>query len=374
MTHSHAHHLTQTSAELHALAARLSGEPSVVLDTEFVWERTFYPILGLVQVAVNDGTCWLIDTVAVPDLSPLAPVLTDLKIEKVLHDAPQDLMILNRAAGVAARHIFDTRVAAGFAGLDSTTSLQNLLANLLDVHLPKGHTRTDWTARPLSVHQLEYAVDDVIHMPAVVRLLRERARQAGTEAWMDAEMAALYDAADYAERAPEESYLRIRPASYLPPRNLAVMRELAAWRERQAREADLPRSFVVADHELMSVAQVLPLQAADLAACRDLHPHVAKRYAAPLLEAVRKGLAVPETQWPAAIVKADERQAGGKEKVRAALDRIRVKAQALNLDPQLVASKGEVIQLLAEGAAAEPARHRLLRGWRAELLGRDWLV
>lgn len=349
------------------MAARLAGEPSVVLDTEFVWERTFYPILGLVQVALADGTCYLIDTVAVPDLSPMAGVLSDPHIEKILHDAPQDLMILNRASGAPARHVFDTRVAAGFAGMDSQISLQNLLARLMQIHLPKGHTRTDWTARPLSRHQLEYAVDDVVHMTQATVLLREKARLAGVETWLSQEMESQFDAASYEERAPEESYLRITSAQYLEPRNLAVLKELCAWRERIAREVDLPRGFISTDQEVMELSRVLPVQEADFSKCKDIHSRLTSRHGAELLSVIKRGLDVPPEQWPPPVVKPDEKQVG-KDRVRAFLERIRIKAEARHLDPRLVASKGEVVQLLAEGAAAKPGNHRLLRGWRAELL------
>ncbi|OGV67122.1 MAG: hypothetical protein A2498_05190 [Lentisphaerae bacterium RIFOXYC12_FULL_60_16] len=364
---THAHHFIQTPSELQNLASRLTGEIRVVLDTEFVWERTFYPLLGLVQLAVEDRTCYLIDTVAVPDLSPLAAMLSNPGIEKILHDAPQDLMILKRASGTAARHIFDTRVAAGFAGMDCQTSLQNLLANLLEVQLPKGHTRTNWLARPLSKDQLDYAVDDVIHMHQAASLLREKARLSGIEPWLDQEMESLYETADYGDRAPEESYLRISSASFLPPRNLAVLRELAAWREQTARTLDLPRGFVAADHELTSVARVLPVQATDFPKCKELLPRVAQRYGPALLAAVQRGLDLPEAQWPFPDKKPDERQVG-RDRVRALLDGIRKQAEARHLDPRVVATKGEVIQLLADGADAKPADHRLLRGWRAELM------
>jgi ribonuclease D len=365
---THAHQFIQTPGELQNLAARLAGESCVVLDTEFVWERTFYPILGLVQIALPDGSCYLLDTVAAPDLSPLAGVLSDPRIEKILHDAPQDLMILNRAAGAPARRVFDTRLAAGFAGMDSQTSLQNLLADLAGVQLPKGHTRTDWTARPLSRDQLEYAVDDVIHMPRVALLLREKARASGVEGWLDEELAELFDKATYAERAPEESFLRIKASSFLQPRNLAALKELAAWRERTARAADLPRGFVVTDPELVSVAQVLPASEADFSKCRQLDPRIARRHGAHLLAAVKRGLDAPEAQWPKPVAPPDERQVG-RERIQALLHAIRVKAEERHVDSRLVATKGEVVQVLAEGPDAKPGNHRLLRGWRAELLG-----
>jgi ribonuclease D len=363
-------HYIQTTSDLQNLANRLMDQPRVALDTEFVWERTFYPILGLVQMALADGTCHLIDTVAVPDLSPLATMLADPKIEKILHDAPQDLMILTRASGAPARHVFDTRLAAGFAGLDSQTSLQNLLAVLLDVQLPKGQTRTDWTARPLSPEQVDYAIDDVRHMIRATDLLREKARAAGVEAWLDEELVELYDKAEYRDAPPENAYTRIRAAMFMPPRHLAALRELAAWRERTAREADLPRGFVATDHELVSVAQALPVTEAGLAACRQVDPRVARRRGPDLLAAVQRGLSLSETEWPKSMAQPDEQQVG-KGRIQALQAVIRQKAEARLIDARMVATKADVIRLLVADseAGARPEDHRLLRGWRAELLG-----
>ena len=361
-------HYIQTMRDLQELAERLTGQPRVALDTEFVWERTYYPILGLVQMALDDGSCYLIDTVAVPDLSPLAGMLTDSSIEKILHDAPQDLMILARASGAAARRVFDTRLAAGFAGLDSQTSLQNLIATLMGVQLPKGQTRTDWVARPLSPEQVAYAVDDVRHMIRAAEMLREKARASGVEAWLEEELAQLFDAVGYEGAAPERAYTRIRAALFLKPLNLAVLRELAAWREETARETDLPRGFVATDPELVAVAQALPVTDSDLAACRHVDPRTARRRGPDLLAAVRRGRDVPESEWPPPLILADERQVG-KDRIQALQTVIRQQADARHIDARMVASKADVVRLLADGDRATPDAHRLLRGWRAELLG-----
>ena len=130
-------------AALRTLVDRLQEEAVLAFDTEFTWERTYYARLGLVQIAAADGRSFLVDPLAAGDLAPLGELLANARIVKILHDAPQDLMILRRATGVAARNVFDTRLAAGFAGLASTLSLANLLAETVDVHLAKAHTRAD---------------------------------------------------------------------------------------------------------------------------------------------------------------------------------------------------------------------------------------
>jgi ribonuclease D len=201
-------------------------------------------------------------------------------------------------------------------------------------------------------------------------LLREKARAAGVETWLDEELAELYDKAEYRDAPPENAYTRIRAAMFMPPRHLAALRELAAWRERTAREADLPRGFVAADHELVSVAQALPINEAGLAACKQLDPRVARRRGPDLLAAVQRGLSLSETEWPKSLAQPDEQQVG-KGRIQALQAVIRQNAEARLIDARMVATKADVIRLLAadtEGGA-RPEDHRLLRGWRAELLG-----
>ncbi|MDD4342232.1 MAG: ribonuclease D, partial [Kiritimatiellae bacterium] len=239
-----------TPDDLNDAVERMRQADAIALDTEFVWEKTYYAQLGLVQVGFVDGTCYLIDAVALGDLSSLGTILADAGIIKILHDAPQDLMILRRATGALTRTVFDTRRAAGFAGFASTISLGNLLADLLDVHLAKAHTRADWLARPLAAGVLEYAADDVHYLPTVAARLRERAHANGVEAWLNEELAGL-DAPDItAEPDPGEAGQRLRTRQPLPPRAQAVLNELAAWRENRARLADLPRRWLMKDNVL----------------------------------------------------------------------------------------------------------------------------
>lgn len=360
--------MIETAPALEALVQQLGHTPCVAVDTEFVWERTFYPRLGLIQLGTPEGACFLIDTVALTDLAPLGKLLADPGVEKVIHDAPQDLMILRRATGVVPRNIFDSRLAAGFAGLSSEISLQNLLASLLDIQLPKGHTRADWMARPLSAAQLEYAADDVRYLSRAAGLLRKRAQDAGIEAWLNEELTLLNDPAITTERPAAEAYRRIRAATRLKPRTLAALRELATWREEEAKASDLPRQHVAEDAELLSVASVLPAEAPDFEKCRDLRRCTEQRHGPHLLAAVQRGLALPESAWPLLPITPDERTLG-KERVTAAVEQIRKMAEARGVDARVVGAKNDILTLLHAGPRATPDQHRLLRGWRAELLG-----
>lgn len=360
--------IIDSRAALEALAKRLQEAERVALDTEFVWDRTYYARLGVVQIGLEDGASFLVDAVAVPDLSPLGAVLSDARIEKILHDAPQDLMILRRATGAQVRRVFDTRLAAGFTGLGSTLSLANLLAELLDVHLPKAHTRADWVARPLAPEVLEYAADDVRYLPRVAGILCERAGAAEVEAWLDEEMALLDVPPPGEEKAAREAYLRIRAATSLGPRELAALRELAAWREREARAKDLPRRWLVEDGELVTVASALPGTVDDLPRCRGLKPQAVQRWGKVWLEAVGRARALGEGELPPPVFQAG-RDPAAKRAVDEAVRVIQERAAARGIDPALVGSRTDVAKLVQAGATARAEDHALLRGWRVELLG-----
>ncbi len=353
-------------AALRTLADRLQEEACLAFDTEFTWERTYYARLGLVQVASADGRCFLVDPLAAGDLAPLGELLANARIVKILHDAPQDLMILRCATGVAACNVFDTRLAAGFAGLASTLSLGNLLAEIVDVHLAKAHTRADWLARPLAPEELDYAADDVRYLPEVAARLRARARAAGVETWLDEELAGLDAPETTDEKSPAEAYLRIRAAANLAPRPLAALRELAAWRELAAREADLPRRWLLEDGELVDVAAALPQTPDGL----KLKPPAVARWGAELLAAVRRAQEMPEADLPPPIFQ-PRRDAAFRKELDRALAGIQARAAARGIDPALVGSRNDLARLLQAGAEARSGDHALLRGWRAELAGAE---
>ena len=229
--------------------ARRLGHTAI--DVEMVWERTFYPALGVIQLGFSRDACHLVDAVALEGrFEPLAELLSGPAV-KILHDALQDLTVLRMATGASPRSIFDTRIAAGFAGLAHTISLRDLLRELFGVELEKTETRTDWLRRPLSPTQTGYAEDDVRYLVEAREELLRRARAAGVEDWLQEEMAGLDDPALYEERDPREAFRRVKGYGKLDRRQLAVLRELAAWREEAARDLDRPRGQVASDKLLL---------------------------------------------------------------------------------------------------------------------------
>ena len=202
--------MIHTAKALAELVERALDCERVALDTEFVWNRTYYPKLGVIQLALADGDCYLIDPVAIADLSPLGTLLEHPEVELILHDAQQDLAILRRATGAFPRNVFDTRCAAGLANMSSTSSLAELLEQTLGVVLDKTETLTNWVRRPLSEDQLAYAIEDVRYLHEARDMLRARVEEIGRNTWLTEEMAAYDDPSLYEERDPLEQFTRIK--------------------------------------------------------------------------------------------------------------------------------------------------------------------
>jgi len=295
--------LVTTTTQLEAVAKRILSEEAVAVDTEFFWETTFYPILGLVQLAVRDGSCWLVDPLSIKDLSALGPVMASPSVTKVLHDAPQDLGILARATGTMPRTIFDTRVAAGFAGLGATSSLKTLLQDVLNISLAKEETRSNWLQRPLREGQLRYAADDVVHLLELRDRLIGACADDEVRGKQAEAMQKLDDPSGYQDRDPRLMYQRIKGNERLNASELAVLREVAAWREEEARKRDWPRGHVLPDRLLVMLARHKPTTVTALTELPDFPRNMPSEVLSELQSAITRGLAVPPADWPSPIKK-----------------------------------------------------------------------
>lgn len=358
-----------TADALERVAARLLQTDAVAVDTEFFWERTFYPVLGLVQLATGDDACWLVDTVSIGDIRALGPVLASATVTKVLHDAPQDLGILARATGVLPRQIFDTRVAAGFTDIDPTCSLQALLRQVLHVELTKTETRSDWLRRPLSAKQVRYAADDVLHLLPLREKLLAGCASDTVRAWLREDLARLDDSAGYLDRDPRRMYLRVKGGSHLKARPLAVLREVAAWREREARQRDWPRGHVLPDDVLIALARLAPVDLQALAAVPDLPRNMPEAVRVSLLGAVTQGMSVPDAECPQPADSGFALRRTLKPQGDRLLAHIGAVCARHHVHPATVASRAEIdafVRLIEQGAAAS---HPLMHGWRKTFLG-----
>ena len=318
-------------------AARERGH--IALDTEFVWERTYYPRLGIVQIGLSKDECGLIDAVALPDLGGLGAVLADPSVVKILHDAGQDLTILRRATGAYPVNVFDTRCVAGLVGVSSTQSLTDLVQQTTGVKLTGTATRTDWLRRPLSERQVAYALDDARYLPQAREVLLGRARELGRDEWVREELAAYDEPTQYDDPDPWVQSARLKGASRLSARQQGVLRELAAWREMEAGRQDIPRKHVVPDEVLTAAASRNVRSEQALGRIKGAFDR--ERYGGVLLEAVGRGHALDEDALPVRPERQDD-----DEIVNARVDFVLayLKGKSLNLavDPALIASRAEM--------------------------------
>ena len=294
--------LINESAALAEFCRRVERAPFVTVDTEFMRERTFWPILCVVQVAgggmdKDPAAAAAIDALAPGlDLTPLFRILGDPNILKVFHAARQDLEIFYYLMKKLPAPVFDTQVAAMVCGFGDSASYETLVGTLARARIDKSSRFTDWSVRPLSDRQIAYALADVIHLRQVYEELGRRLAASGREAWLSEEMATLTAEATY-DVDPSRAWLRLKARG--GGRFLAVLREVAAWREREAQRRDLPRGRIVRDEALLEIAHHRPATAEALARTRGLGARLAEGpMGAGLLQAIAAGLAVPDQDCP----------------------------------------------------------------------------
>ena len=359
--------LINTPGALETLVNRALDAPCVGIDTEFVWEQTYYPRLGIVQVGFPENDCHLIDTVTLSDLSPLGALIANRHTVKILHDAQQDLWILRRITDAVPCNIFDTRCAAGFAGLGSTLSLGNLLRLCLNIQLPKTETRTNWLRRPLSDNQVAYALNDVRYLPALREHLLTDIQRRGRENWL-AEELRQYDIAKlYDDRAPEEQYTRVKGTGRLSRRDMAIVRELATWREKEAQQADRPRAWIMRDDAIVQIARRKPQSIQSLNRLRGIARTTINRYGNSLLNAVQRGLATDEKNCPpiSPPVRPDPLDDA---RLDLAMAFLRGQCLSEGIDIAMVASRSDIKEFISKKNAPNNPLHT---GWRREFLGAD---
>lgn len=343
--------------------------PFIALDTEFVRVDTFYPKVGLLQI--SDGhTAALIDPLSITAWQPLADLLASPGVVKVLHACSEDLEVLSRLTGQLPTPLFDTQLAAGYLGLGFSMGYSRLVQDVLNLELPKGETRSDWLQRPLSELQVSYAAEDALHLAEVYQALRSRLSDERF-AWVLEDGHELIT--QFAREVdPRELYRDARLAWKLNPLQLAVLRELYAWREAQARLRDVPRNRVVKEQTLWPLARFQPGNLTALAKVDEMHPRTVRQDGETLLELIRQAAHTPQAEWPAPVSEPLPMEAAG------ALKQLRAVGQAWaqehGIAPELVLRKKVLEALLRSGYPNGPyTLPDSLRGWRREHLGQRLL-
>ncbi|MBV6415595.1 MAG: Ribonuclease D [Steroidobacteraceae bacterium] len=340
------------------LGAELTAAPAIGLDTEFMRERTYRAELCLLQVA-SAGRAACVDPLALESLAPLAAALGPGGPVKVLHAARQDLEVLSAAIG-RVEPVFDTQVAAALAGFASQVGYADLVRQLLGHDLPKAHTRTDWSRRPLSPDQLEYALDDVCHLLALRDCLLERLDRQGRLAWLDEELQAIADPQDFIVD-PERAWQRLKGVHALDAGRQRLAKALAAWRERRAIERNRPRGWILDDAALKEIVAEVPRDPAALAATAGLPAGVAQHSGAELLALVQ-GADVPDPPPP--LPRRGRPDAALTNAVKRLAEVTRQAAAETGIGAEVLAPRRE-LERLAAGDHTIAA----LRGWRLGVVG-----
>ena len=360
--------LINSNEHLAEACARLGSAPFIAVDTEFMREQTFWPRLCLIQIAA-EGQEVLIDSLAPGlDLTPFFELMVNEQVLKVFHSARQDVEIVHHLANVIPHPIFDSQVAAMVCGFGEAVSYSMLVKRVLNRNLDKTSRFTDWSRRPLSERQLTYALGDVVHLRDLYPKLKSQLDKSERASWLNEEMGVLTDPATY-QLHPEQAWRRLK-MRIKTPKALAVLMELAAWREREAQAQDVPRSRILKDEALYDIASQAPRTPEDLGSLRTLHNGFARSMRGrAVLEAVGRGLGRDPSSIPPI-----ERGEPMPPEAQAVVDLLRVLLKATagrhGVAPKLIATSDELEEIARSGDTDVP----VLRGWRRKLFGEDALA
>lgn len=326
------------------------------LDTEFVRERTYFARPGLVQISDGESV-WLIDPLALEDLRPLGDLLANPDITKVLHSVGEDLEVLEQLTGKLPDPLGDTQVAAAMLGFPLQLRYETLVEEILGEVLEGGKARSDWTRRPLADALLGYAAQDVAWLPALWHALSNKLDNAGRMDWVREDCQRMLSMAGEPVSS-DQAYLRIKGAGRLEDHQLGRLKELAAWREDEARARDLPRGFVIKDDLMLKLAREAPRNEAGLAEIQGLPRPVVRRHGTDILRILALS---PDTEFQRPAILAPMNQAQ-KDELTGLQARVKSLAEELGIEPAVIASKRNLTRFVLTGEA------RWMDGWRKALL------
>ncbi|HEY8145822.1 MAG TPA: HRDC domain-containing protein [Kofleriaceae bacterium] len=362
--------LVDDAERVAAIAGEIASAGAFAFDLEFVSEDRYVPELALVQLAWGDPAAPALAAVdpLVVDVAPLLALVADPAIEVVAHAARQDLGLLATVFGVTARHLVDTQIASAFAGLADQIGYARMVQRLFGVTIDKGHQHTDWKRRPLSDAQLRYALDDVRHVLPAWRDLAAQLGALGRVEWAREESDRLARGAAQ-RRAPDEAYRGVGGWTGLRPAQLAALRELAGWREREALSSNTPPSWIATDPVLLEIARRAPVDLRELGRVRGVQSGLVRKYGEGMVAAL--GRAAGQT-----LAVDAPPPLGGRGQAQAAMVSAIVQARASEADvpARLVGARADAEALVAAFEETGAGTGLLTEGWRHELAGRDALA
>ncbi len=349
--------------QLPDLCNRISQETWIALDTEFLREKTYYPEFCLLQIATPE---WVVcvDPIALSDLSTLFEVINNPAITKVLHSCRQDVEIFHQLTGKVTTPVFDTQIAAPLLGFQENPGYAMLVSSFLNINLSKAHTRTDWSVRPLSEAQIQYAADDVIYLCKIYKMMGQQLAELGRLDWLEKDFELLNNPSLY-QVLPENAWLKVKGKNRLTGKQLSIIQHLTQWRERTAQSENRPKNWLIRDDLLIELAKLQPETVEELAKVRSINERSVRRYGKVICQLINQAKLNP----PLALV--DKTKAAKKtQKQEAVLDvltaLVRMRADENSINPTILANRKELEKLLFE-----EDNNPILSGWRYSMVGKE---
>ncbi len=350
-----------TKAELAIFCQQIANSSWLTVDTEFLREKTYYPQLCLIQVASEQHIA-CIDPLTLEDLSPLLDILYNPEITIVFHAARQDLELFYMLRDELPSNVFDTQIAATILGYGDQIGYGNLVQQCLNVALDKAHSRTDWTKRPLDPAQITYAADDVRYLRDVYKLLIQQLEDKKRTHWLENDFANLTNIDTYKPN-PENIWRKVKGFGRLKGVQLAILKQLAAWREQRAIKSNRPRRWILKDDVLLDLAKLAPESIDKFSMIRGLEANTIKRYGETLLTEIKQAKSQPKENWPV-LKKTQPLSQQQNAIVDALMALVRKFCDEQSIAPVAVASRKE-IERMVSGETDLP----ILQGWRNEIVG-----
>ena len=358
-----------SSEQLLHFCHQWSQAPVLALDTEFIRTDTFYPIGALIQVSDGSG-CFLIDPLAIDDFAPFKQLMTDTTIVKVLHSCSEDMEVFDRLLGVLPEPVVDTQIAAALDGLGFSLSYQRLTEVLLDIHVPKGETRSDWLQRPLTDSQIHYAALDVAYLPELYQRLHDSLDAKQRLSWLREECDQL--AINYRMNSAEHAYFkRIKSAWKLSPEELGLLQTIIRWREQMARDKDRPRGRILKDRACFDIVKARPRDNRELAEIDDVGTQTVRHYGDDLLRMVKESQ--HSTEFPERLPPPLPSETRSLAKALKA--HVQHRAKHLQVAEEMLARKKDYEALMRSGLdGGDYQLPESLNGWRKAVVGDELLA
>lgn len=354
--------LIESIEDLQEFVSKINSAKWIALDTEFLREKTYYAKLCLIQIEA-EGHRACIDPIAIGDLSSFFEILNNPQITKVFHAAHQDLEILMQLSGQVPAPIFDTQVAASVLGIGDHMGYARLVESILDVSLSKTQSRTDWSRRPLKKAQLEYAIDDVRYLAQIYPKMLQQLEKQDRINWLSNDFDKATDPKTYAVEE-RSRWKKVRGNQVLKRPQLAVLRELTAWREIRAEQANLPRKWVISDDILLDLARQQPNSSTQIGEIRGINSDRTKKYHQQWIDLIEAGKNLPESEWPE-LPRSKKPTPTQNTLIDLLMIVIQIQAKKHNVIPAIIATRKQLATMVQAG------EKKLSSDWRGALVNKE---